>query len=135
MKGKGKGKGIWKPDWEDKMSMGKSDTNDDEDNKSDKSDGWGVYGMKWIGSVDREKGKQINAVNNNGTWEVIEVQIDSGAVDTVGPREIGSGFQLKETKSSRENENFVAANGTTIKNHGEKVIKGFTDGGIKMIVS
>ena len=62
MKGNGKGKGIWETDWEEEMSMGKSDTNDDEDNKSDKSDGWGVYGMKWMRSVDREKGKHINAV-------------------------------------------------------------------------
>ena len=116
------------------MSMGKSDANEEEDNKSDKSDGWGVYGMRWIRSIDKEKGRQIDAVSNKGKWEVIKVQIDSGAVDTVGPKEVGSGFKLKETKSSKENRNFVAANGTTIKHHGEKVIKGFTDGGIKVKV-
>jgi hypothetical protein len=61
--------------------------------------------------------------------EVIEVTMDSGAVDTVGPSSVGTGFETYETEASRSGRNFRAANGSVIKNHGEKKILGSTDDG------
>ena len=53
--------------------------------------------------------------------ETIEVTVDSGAMDTVGPRSAGAGFETYETEASRNGKNFRAANGTFIRNYGEKV--------------
>ena len=52
------------------------------------------------------------------------MQIDSGAVDTVGPKEIGQAFEIRETKAAKSGRNYVAANGTKINNYGEILIKG-----------
>ena len=42
--------------------------------------------IQWI---EREAEKEIFSVGRDKGWEKIRVQIDSGAVDTVGPKEIG----------------------------------------------
>ena len=56
--------------------------------------------------------------------ETIEVTVDSGAMDTVGPVSAGAGFETYETEASRTGKNFRAANGTFIRNYGEKKILG-----------
>ena len=61
--------------------------------------------------------------------ETIEVTVDSGAMDTVGPMSAGAGFETYETEASRNGRNFRAANGTFIKNYGEKKILGSTEDG------
>ncbi len=88
--------------------------------------------MKEIGSVERviqkAKGK-VNEVKVTPGWERVRVRIDSGAIDTVGPKEIARAFEMKETEMSRRGIGYVAANGSSIKNYGEKKIVGYTDDG------
>ena len=59
------------------------------------------------------------------------MQIDSGAIDAVavGPKEIAKAFEMKETEMSKRGIGYVAANGSSIKNYGEKKIVGYTDDG------
>ena len=59
----------------------------------------------------------------------MRVQIDCGAIDTVGPKEIARAFEMKETEMSKRGIGYVAANGSSIKNYGEKKIVGYTDDG------
>ena len=80
--------------------------------------------------------KCINEVSNNhGNWEKITVTIDSGAVDSVGPRTMATDLPIKETPASRAGLKYKAANGTTIDNLGEKAIHGITKQGNKVGVT
>ena len=45
-------------------------------------------------------------------------------MDTVGPPAVAKAFTIKETKASRAGLNYQAANGTVIKNYGEKKLAG-----------
>ena len=72
-------------------------------------------------------GGEVNEVTPG--WERVRVQIDSGAIDTVGPKEIAGAFKMRETEMSKKGIGYVAANGSGIKNHGEKLIAGYTDEG------
>ncbi len=66
-----------------------------------------------INSVERDvritRG-EVNEVRETPGWERIRVQIDSGAGDTVGPKEIAKTFAMKETIVSKRGIGFVAAN-------------------------
>ena len=88
--------------------------------------------MKEISSVERviqqAKG-EVNEVRATPGWERVQAQVDSGAIDTVGPKEMARAFEVKETEMSRRGMGLVAANGTSIKNYGEKKIVGYTDDG------
>eukprot|EP00974_Lingulodinium_polyedra_P094412 9151193-Lingulodinium_polyedra.AAC.1 len=64
-----------------------------------------------------------------GFWEVIPVTVGSGAVDAVGPRNVAKAFPIVETEDSKNGRNYRAANGSTIRNHGEKVVRGKTKEG------
>ena len=57
------------------------------------------------------------------------MQIDSGAIDTVGPKEIAGACKMRETEISKKGVGYVAANGSGIKNHGDEMIAGYTDEG------
>jgi hypothetical protein len=72
---------------------------------------------------------EVNEIRPTPVWEKIRVQIDSGAIDTVGPKEIARAFEMKETLMSKRGIGFIAANGSNIKNYGEKKIVGYTDDG------
>ena len=48
--------------------------------------------------------------------EAIEVTIDSGAVDTVGPPGVGKAFETCVTEASKAGRNFNAANGSVVRN-------------------
>jgi hypothetical protein len=81
-------------------------------------------------SIDRPpKGsnREINEVRAG--WERIRVQVDSGAIDTVAPKDVAKKFALRETPASRRGVGFVAANGSKIKNYGERKVTGYTDEG------
>ena len=67
---------------------------------------------------------EVNKVRETPGWERIRVQIDSGAIDTVGPKEIAKAFEMKETIMSRRGIGCVAANSSWIKNYGEKKVVG-----------
>ena len=88
--------------------------------------------VKEIGSMNRiaqnTKG-EVNEVRATPGWERVRIQIDSGAIDTVGPKEIAGAFKMRETEMSRRGIGFVAANGSGIKNYGEKMVVGYTDDG------
>lgn len=91
-----------------------------------------VFGnlLKDIGNVDRvigKKGHEINEVRHG--WKRVRVQVDSGAVDTVGQMHVAQGFELTETAAFRQNVSFGVANGTRIENCGERKIASYTEGG------
>ena len=88
--------------------------------------------MKEIGSVERVIQKtegEVNEVRATPGWERVRIQVDSGAIDTVGPKDIAGAFKMRETEMSRRGIGFVAANGSGIKSYGEKKIVGYTDSG------
>ncbi len=53
-------------------------------------------------------------------WGRVRAQIDSGATDTVGPKEIAQASEMRETEMSKRGIGYVAANGISIENYGEK---------------
>ena len=55
------------------------------------------------------------------------MKIDSGAIDTVMPPNMAVGFTVHQTDQSVNRPGFRAANGTSIKHHGEKRIEGWND--------
>ncbi len=63
-------------------------------------------------------------------WEQIRVQIDSGAVETEGRKEVA--LKMRETAMSKTGSGYVAANGSSIKNYGEKRMDGHTGSGVGM---
>ncbi len=84
-----------------------------------------------ISSVERvieNTNGEVNEVSPTPGCERVRVQIDSGAIDTVGPKEIAKACEMKETEISNRDVGYIAANGSSIKKYGEKVV-GYTDGG------
>jgi hypothetical protein len=86
-------------------------------------------------SIERA-GNTVNCINeianDKGKWEKITVTIDSGAVDSVGPKTMATDLPIKDTPASRAGLKYRAANGTTIDNLGEKSIQGITKQGKKV---
>ena len=70
----------------------------------------------------------------SGNWEKITFTGDSGAVDHVITKDAAKAFSVKETNASRNGLTYRAANGTPIKNYGEKKLVGLTkdSNGFKM---
>ena len=62
-------------------------------------------------------------------WAEVKVTIDSGAVDTVGPKEVGVGFPVQPTEASTKGTFYRAANNTKIAIHGKKALRGYTNEG------
>ena len=79
-------------------------------------------------SLDREgKGDNICGIDQyKGSWERVPVTVDSGAIDSVMPRRVASGVPVKQTDASRQGLKYRAANGTSIKNEGERGLRGYT---------
>ena len=57
------------------------------------------------------------------------MQIHSGAIESVGPKEIAKAFELKEAAMSKRGFKIVAATSSGVKNYGEKKIIGCTGDG------
>ena len=80
-----------------------------------------------------EQAGRINKLNNvenlNNDWEVLNITVDSGAIDNVLSQECASQFGTKETRMSKNGGYYTAANDTKIFNEGERVIKGYTNDG------
>ncbi len=72
---------------------------------------------------------EANEVRATPGWERLRVQIDTGAIDTVGPKEISKAFEVKETEMSRRGIGYVPADVCSVKNYGEKEIVGYADDG------
>ena len=77
----------------------------------------------------KDKKGEVNEVRATPGWEKIRIQADSGAIDSVGPKSMAGAFKMRETEMSRKGIGFVAANGSGVKNYGEKMIVGYTDEG------
>ena len=56
--------------------------------------------------------------------EELVITIDSGAVDTVGPKGIAEAFPLQETEASKQGRYYRAANDSKIASHGMKEVYG-----------
>ena len=73
---------------------------------------------------------EVNSVNVcDGTWEKIDITVDSGAVDTVAPPSVASHVPIESTWASREGYCYRAANGQLLPNLGERKIRGVTQEG------
>ena len=55
---------------------------------------------------------------------MIPITIDSGAVDTLGPKKAGRNFPIRPTKESRAGMGYRGANGSHIENCGERDLDG-----------
>ena len=88
-----------------------------------------------IGLIERDQilVKEVDTVE--GAWEKIKVSLDSGATDWVTNPNTAKAFKVKETAASREGQDYRAANGTIIKNYGEKLIDGITEAGNQVQVA
>ena len=93
---------------------------------------WGSPTMGSIFAVDDAADSQRSRVYRKDDFEEVKITADSGAVDHVAPRGLARGTPVEETKASRMGVHYVAANGSQIKNEGEKRIKAFTDSGLPL---
>ena len=80
-----------------------------------------------ICSTDRPG--EVCAVSEVKGWEKVRVQVDSGPVDAVGPKEIAEAPTIKENAMWKKGLGYVAANGSKIRNYGEKRSVGYTESG------
>ena len=82
----------------------------------------------------RAKGEEVltrSALVLDDEWEEINITVDSGAVDYVAGKEVGSQFSMKDTATSRKGGYYMAANDTKIYNEGERRVLGYTKEGRK----
>jgi hypothetical protein len=83
-----------------------------------------------INTVEREiaETKPMKESDNDGKcWEKIRVKLDSGAIDWVFTPEAGEAFETKPSIFSKYGINYTAANGTEIKNFGQKTLTGYSN--------
>ncbi len=75
------------------------------------------------GAVKRRFGA-VREVRATQGRERVRAQTDSGAIDTAGRKETARAFEMKETEMSKIWIGCTAANGSSIKNYGEKKVVG-----------
>ena len=75
----------------------------------------------------------MNAVEASG-WELVKSVMDSGAAESVAPTSMCNQFPLEPSVGSQKGQRYTVANGGTIANRGQRLVKGVTDDGapIKM---
>ena len=89
------------------------------------TDAWTNSWEKLIGSVEEETDDDQLGINYvDGNYEKVTITVDSGAADTVGPKHVAAGIAIKPTKASRQGKHYRAANGTQIRNYGQKRLEG-----------
>ena len=93
-----------------------------------------IRSQQSVNLVETSNGaKEVNFVPiSDDKWETITVTVDSGAFNTVGPPKTGTHFPLKQTHASSNGKNYRAANGTEIRNHGQRVVTGRNENGAKI---
>jgi hypothetical protein len=69
-------------------------------------------------------------LNIKGEWEKLTFTGDSGAVDHVITKDAANAFELRDTAASKAGLSYRAANGSPIKNYGERKLNGVTQNGI-----
>ncbi len=75
-----------------------------------------------VNSVERDvriNRGEVCEVREMPGWERVRVQIDSGAMATVGPKEIARAFEMMEMVMSKRGVGFVAASESGIKHKRE----------------
>ena len=106
----------------------------EEEGKSDKEDDFTFH----ITEAEDREDERVELMEIK-EYEKVEVMVDSGAGNTVCPKDKISSVPTVETEKSRNGGGFKVANGVRIKNEGEKNVKGITTGGqtlaIKMQVT
>ena len=87
----------------------------------------------FINIVEKEQDEEeVMAVEQKDEeYEKVTVTADSGAADSVMPKKVGSHIPVKETRASKAGRNYKAANGTVIKNYGERRLEGWNEKGVK----
>ena len=81
-----------------------------------------------IGIVEAAGGQNIDQVSEKcDGWERVAIKIDSGAIDTVIPKQVASAVPIQETERSKSGMGFRAANGTHIEHFGQRQIRGYGD--------
>jgi hypothetical protein len=100
----------------------------------------GKSASHWLNSPTVAQDKAVNAFEVNtvpspqpyGPWESVQVIVDSGACNHVGPLELGKDFPLLETNASRDGQCFSGADGSKMRNLGCKDIFATTDFGDRL---
>ena len=67
-----------------------------------------------------KEGGNLDQVSDDQGWEKITFKVDSGAIDTCIPPSVGKAFKLEESAMSKYHAEYRVANGTKIKNHGQR---------------
>ena len=86
-------------------------------------------------SVDREVNEvPVNKqrVKFDVPYETVTVTVDSGAYNTVGPPSVGTHFKITDTEASKTGRNYRAANGTVIRNYGQRIVRGTNEVGLPL---
>ena len=76
--------------------------------------------------------REVNAVpkgNDDQNFETLVVTVDSGAYNTVAPLKVATHFKIEPTKASQTGQHYRAANGSTIKNYGQRIVSGSDENG------
>ena len=76
---------------------------------------------KCIGPINLfEMNGGVNMQDWEKSWDLIKVNVDSGAIDNVCNKEIGKEFAVEETKMSKGKGYYMSASKRKIYNEGEK---------------
>jgi hypothetical protein len=87
-----------------------------------------------ISAVGRND-KQLNVIEEalkgiQGEWELLPVNIDSGAIDSCMPKDKCNQFRVMPSEMSKSGACYSAANGSEIKNYGQRDVEGQTSEGV-----
>ncbi len=68
-----------------------------------------------MGRVAQKAKGEVIEVQATPGWDIESVQIDSGATDTVGPKEIAKAFEMKGTEMSTRGIEYVIGIGEELR--------------------
>ena len=75
---------------------------------------------------------EVNAVpkmSEDKDFETLTVTVDSGAYNAVGPVQVATHFKVEPTKASQSGQHYRAANGSMIRNSGQRIVSGSNENG------
>ena len=77
------------------------------------------------------KKQEVNRLQENQGWEMLRMVVDSGASETVLPKEACQHVPTRASVGSLAGKTYAAANGGEIRNEGEKLMMVVTETGEK----
>lgn len=89
---------------------------------------------EWNSLQGKGGNPEINAMSGGGSKEDLWITVDSGASENVIAESMAPQFKVKESQGSRDGVVYVAANGETMPNRGEKDVKVVTAEGHKCML-